>query len=156
MSTAEVGVSRASADRATEVAPLFDAYRAFFTGGGKLAESERFLRARLSRGESVVFVADRDGSACGFAQLYPLWSSWHCGRIWFLSDLYVAEEARKHGIGAMLVEAVKEHARATRASSVMVELPQSEPHLYTFYDRLGFRRDDVFDLARFRPELRGG
>jgi GNAT superfamily N-acetyltransferase len=152
----DVSVSQASAERAAELAPLFDAYRAFFTGGGKLEESERFLRERLEREESVVFVADLAGDACGFAQLYPLWSSWHCGRIWFLSDLYVTEDARKRGVGAMLVEAVKEHARATQASSVMVELPQSEPHLYRFYDRLGFRKDDIFDLARFRSELRSG
>jgi GNAT superfamily N-acetyltransferase len=144
-------ITQATAERVEEIAPLFDAYRAFFTGGGKLDESARFLRERLERGESVVFVADLGGSARGFAQLYPLWSSWHCGRIWFLSDLYVAEDARRHGVGALLIEAVKAHARETHASSVMVELPQSEPHLYRFYDRLGFRRDDVFDLARYRP-----
>jgi nitroimidazol reductase NimA-like FMN-containing flavoprotein (pyridoxamine 5'-phosphate oxidase superfamily)/GNAT superfamily N-acetyltransferase len=146
-----VTVTTADSRRAAEIAPLFDAYRAFFTGGGRLAESTLFLSERLERGESVAFVADVDGRARGFAQLYPLWSSWHCGRIWFLSDLYVAEEARRRGVGALLVEAVKDHARRTRATSVMVELPQSEPHLYRFYDRLGFRRDEIFDLARFRP-----
>jgi hypothetical protein len=34
----------------------------------------------------------------------------------------------------------------------MVELPRSEPHLTAFYDRLGFARDEVFDLARYHPE----
>ncbi len=99
--------------------------------------------------ESVIFVArDADG-AVGFIQLYPLWSSWYCRRIWFLSDLYVKESARKRGIGARLVERVIEHARETNAVSVMVELPRREPHLEAFYHRLGFGRDEVFELARY-------
>ncbi len=34
----------------------------------------------------------------------------------------------------------------------MVELPKAEPHLYTFYEALGFHRDTVFDLARYHPQ----
>ena len=104
---------------------------------------------RLERDESVAFVA-RDGvEAVGFIQLYPLWSSWYCRRIWFLSDLYVAERARERGVGRRLVERVLTHAAETGASSVMVELPHREPHLAAFYAKLGFRRDGVFDLARY-------
>jgi len=32
----------------------------------------------------------------------------------------------------------------------MVELPKDEPHLYEFYDKRGFKRDPVFDLARYQ------
>jgi GNAT superfamily N-acetyltransferase len=85
----------------------------------------------------------------GFIQLYPLWSSWYCGRIWFLSDLYVDERARAAGVATALVERVKAHAAETNAVSVMVELPKDEPHLYAFYDKRGFKRDAVFDLARY-------
>ena len=142
-------ITRATPGDAAAVAPLFDAYRAFFTGGNRLDESRRFLEERLVRDESVIFLA-RDGhEAVGFTQLYPLWSSWYCGRIWFLSDLYVKEGARKRGIGRQLVERVIEHARETHAASVMVELPRREPHLEEFYRRLGFGRDEVFELARY-------
>ena len=149
--TRGVCISQADAGRVYDIAPLFDAYRSFFAGRSTLVESTRFLAERLVAGECVVFVADVDGTAAGFIQLYPLWSSWYCGRIWFLSDLYVAESARRLGIGAKLVEAVKRHAAATSASSVMVELPRREPHLKAFYARLGFSEDDVFELARYRP-----
>ena len=97
-----------------------------------------------------MLVADVDSEARGFVQLYPLWSSWYCNRIWFLSDLYVAETARRLGIGTSLVNATKEFAATTTATSVLVELPRSEPHLAAFYARLGFARDDVFELARYR------
>jgi GNAT superfamily N-acetyltransferase len=131
------------------VAALFDAYRAFFTGGSKLDESRRFLEQRVAAGDSVLFVARDNGSAVGFIQLYPLWSSWHCSRIWFLSDLYVSERSRKHGAGRQLVERAIAHARETDAASIMVELPRREPHLTEFYRKLGFHRDEVFELARY-------
>jgi hypothetical protein len=31
----------------------------------------------------------------------------------------------------------------------MVELPRREPHLKDFYAALGFREDELFDLARY-------
>jgi GNAT superfamily N-acetyltransferase len=142
-------IARASAADAEGLAPLFAAYRTFFTGGADGAESLAFLRERLERDESVVFGA-RDGDAwCGFIQLYPLWSSWYAGRIWFLSDLYVVDAARKQGVGRKLVERVKAFAAETEARSVMVELPNSEPTLRAFYAALAFHEDPVFGLARY-------
>jgi GNAT superfamily N-acetyltransferase len=145
---AERAITQATARDLAAVAPLFDAYRAFFAGRRDLAESRRFLGERLAAGDSVVFVAWRGDEAEGFVQLYPLWSSWHCRRIWFLSDLYVKESSRNRGAGRQLVERVVAYARETGASSVMVELPHREPHLSKFYAALGFHKDSVFDLAR--------
>ncbi|HYL26639.1 MAG TPA: GNAT family N-acetyltransferase [Candidatus Nitrosotalea sp.] len=133
----------------TQLAPLFDAYRKFFAGSSDPDESERFLGERLARGDSVIFVARAGEAIVGFIQLYPLWSSWYCRRIWFLSDLYVAHSSRKRGIGRRLVARVIAHAGETNASSVMVELPHREPHLGEFYARLGFHKDGIFDLARY-------
>jgi ribosomal protein S18 acetylase RimI-like enzyme len=134
-----------------ELVPLFNAYRRFFNPGADLEESRPFLAARLRDGDGIIFLARNGPEAAGFIQLYPLWSSWYCRRIWFLSDLYVTEKCRGAGVGKLLVERVKHFAGETRAASVMVELPHSEPHLTAFYDRLGFHRDAVFDLARYHP-----
>ena len=138
------------------LAPLFDDYRAFFAGPN-LEESKRFLKARFERGDSVIFIARNGDAAIGFVQLYPLWSSWHCRRIWFLSDLYVSQSSRNAGVGKRLVERIVAHARETNASSIMVELPHREPHLKKFYARLGFHEDELFELARYQnrePPLR--
>lgn len=128
--------------------PLFDAYRAFFAGNDDVARSQQFLSERLLRGDSVIFIGRQNESVQGFVQLYPLWSSWHCRRIWFLSDLYVCVGSRKLGLGSRLVERVTAYAQETEASSVMVELPLREPHLERFYAKLGFTKDPIFSLAR--------
>lgn len=145
----QVRVARATAEDVEQILPLFEAYRAFFARGERDV-SRRFLKERLGNDQSVIFAAWNGADAVGFIQLYPLWSSWYCRRIWFLSDLYVAEPARKHGIGARLVERAVGFGKETDASSVMVELPRGEPHLADFYAKLGFGRDEVFELARYR------
>ncbi len=98
--------------------------------------------------DSVIFLARLDARVEGFIQLYPLWSSWYCKRMWFLSDLYVREPSRRLGLGKLLVERVIAYAKETHAVSVMVELPHREPRLEHFYAKLGFQKDEVFDLAR--------
>lgn len=148
-----VEILSAGGENVDELVPLFNAYRSFFNPNADPQVSRQFLAARLGDGDGVIFLARVDAQAAGFTQLYPLWSSWHCRRIWFLSDLYVAERHRKAGIGKMLVERVKRFADETGAASVMVELPRSEPHLHEFYDGLGFHRDALFDLARYHPVI---
>lgn len=149
MTTFDSTISRADSRDLDAVLPLFNSYRAFFAGDRDLGRSRQFLTERFTREDSVVFVARNAEEAEGFIQLYPLWSSWHCRRIWFLSDLYVREPYRRRGVGRRLVERVVDHARETNASSVMVELPRAEPHLRGFYERLGFHEDPVFELARY-------
>ncbi len=141
-------VRAARLDDVDAVAPLFDAYRRFFTQKQDLDVSRSFLAERLERGESVVLAAFDGAEAAGFLQLYPLFSSWYCRRQWFLSDLYVAERFRARGVGRRLVRACLDHAKATGARAILVELPFSEPHLIEFYGALGFAKDDVFDLYR--------
>ncbi len=151
MAASDYAIVRAEERDLDGLAPLFDAYRRFFAGHCDVARSKRFLAQRFAAGDSVIFIARTGAGVHGFIALYPLWSSWHCRRIWFLSDLYVEERSRKGGIGRRLVERVVEYARETDASSVMVELPRREPHLKEFYARLGFEADEIFELARYIP-----
>ena len=97
------------------VAPLFDAYRQFYGQPADPARARAFIGERLRRGDAVILLALRDGTAAGFAQLYPLFSSVRTGRIWQLNDLYVAPSARRHGVGRALLAAARDHAAASGA-----------------------------------------
>jgi ribosomal protein S18 acetylase RimI-like enzyme len=141
-------IRTATPDDLDAVAPLFDAYRQFFTKTPDIAVSRRFLSERLERGESVVLVAYDGDAAAGFLQLYPLFSSWYATRQWFLSDLYVDEAFRERGIGKRLVQSSVDFAKQTNSRAILVELPFSEPHLTRFYGDLGFAKDAVFELYR--------
>ncbi|HEY1656082.1 MAG TPA: GNAT family N-acetyltransferase [Candidatus Tumulicola sp.] len=148
MPSAAPTIRQAAPADAGAIAPLFDAYRRFFTHREDLEVSRRFLRERLEGGESVVFAAYDGAEPAGFLQLYPLFSSWYARRQWFLSDLYVAEAYRARGIGKRLVEACAQFAKNGGSRAILVELPYSEPHLAKFYGELGFGKDTVFELYR--------
>ena len=68
-------IRRATLDDLDAIAPLFDAYRRFYHQPGDVDRARDFLRERMLHSESVVLLAQRDGTAAGFTQLYPLFSS---------------------------------------------------------------------------------
>lgn len=86
-----ISVREANRSDIERLTPLFDAYRQFYDRPSDLALCRDFLRRRLERGESVVFLAEEDGAILGFVQLYPLFSSTSArpGRLWLLNDLFV-------------------------------------------------------------------
>lgn len=137
-----VSVRRASLDDLDAVAPLFDAYRRFYGEPGDLRRAREWLQARLLRGESTVLVAERDGSAVGFVQLYPMFSSVRTARIWILNDLYVDASARRGGVGHALLEAAAAFARADGAARLMLETGHGNSAARALYRAAGWVEDD--------------
>ena len=91
-------ITRATADDVDTIAPLFDRYRVFYGKPFDPALARDFIRARVTRGESVILSASLEGDAVGFVQLYPAFSSVSAGHVWILNDLLVLPEARRHGV----------------------------------------------------------
>lgn len=127
-----------------EISPLFDLYRQFYGKPPNEEAARRFLFARLSKGESVVFYARRDGKAVAFLQLYPVFSSVNLSRQWILNDLYVLPEARKHGYGRALVERAHRLAQETQANSLVLETAVTNEAAQKLYESLGWKRDNEF------------
>src|SRR6266699_3356408 len=83
--------------------PLFDAYRQFYRKPSDPGLARRFLLERFQHNQSVVFLAmRRDGSAVGFTQLFPSFSSASAARILVLNDLFVLPETRRMRVGTRL------------------------------------------------------
>ena len=98
------------------IAPLFDAYRQFYRKQSDLGLARRFLLERFQHNQSIVFLALLpDGSAVGFTQLFPSFSSASAARIFILNDLYVQPEARRKRVGALLLAAAASFGRAVGA-----------------------------------------
>jgi GNAT superfamily N-acetyltransferase len=126
------------------VAPLFDAYRQFY---GQLPDPDgarRFLAERLGRGESVIYAVVEGRRALGFTQLYPSFSSVSMRPIWILNDLFVAEGARRRGVGARLLRAARDHALRTGAARLALSTAVTNTAAQALYERDGWRRDTAF------------
>lgn len=140
----EIEVLSATPADVGEIAPLFDAYRQFYGKLPDLEAARRFLFARLSKSESVVFFARHRGRAVGFLQLYPVFSSVSLARQWILNDLFVAPEARKLGIGHALMERSRQLGEESQANALTLETAADNHAAQRLYESLGWQRDDQF------------
>ena len=102
-----IEVKKATLDDLEELAPLFDGYRIFYEKSSDLEGANAFLKERIEKNESQVFIAYSDGLACGFVQLYPLFSSTRMQRLWLLNDLYVNPDFRGKGASIALIDRAK-------------------------------------------------
>jgi ribosomal protein S18 acetylase RimI-like enzyme len=126
------------------LSPLFDAYRQFYKQPSNEDAARRFLFARLSKNESVMFFAQLGTQAIGLVHLYPVFSSLQLRRQWILSDLYVSPDARKHGVGHALLNRARQFAESTQADGLMLETATDNYTAQRLYERLGWKRDEEF------------
>jgi len=126
------------------VAPLFDSYRQFYKRPSNEEAARRFLFARLSKGESVLFLARAKNAIVGFVHLYPVFSSTNLTRQWILNDLFVHPEARKRGVAHALMNRAHQFGENTQADGLTLETAADNHPAQRLYERLGWKRDEQF------------
>jgi putative acetyltransferase len=137
-----VSVWRARLPDVADVAPLFDEYRQFYGRSSDPALATDFLQQRLQRGESIVLIArDAGGVACGFAQLYPSFSSVRATRTLILNDLFVTPATRRGGAGRALLETAADVARGRGVTRLRLSTAIDNLPAQRLYESLGWMRD---------------
>jgi GNAT superfamily N-acetyltransferase len=141
----DITIVRAERKELDDLVPLFDGYRQFYGQRSDLAAARAFLRDRLEREESVIYVAYADSrEAAGFTQLYPSFSSVSLKRLWILNDLFVRSDIRGGGVGRALLERARRHAVETRAKGLVLNTAVTNKSAQTLYESSGWQRDDEF------------
>ncbi len=136
-------IRRAASERDIAlIAPMFDLYRQFYDKPPDPKLAEAFIRERLQKNESVIFLATapKGGSekALGFVQLYPSFSSVSAFRVWVLNDLFVSPSARRSGVGRALMESARRHAIETGAKRLTLETVAENRAAWSLYESLGY------------------
>jgi ribosomal protein S18 acetylase RimI-like enzyme len=127
------------------IAPLFDAYRQFYRQPADLPRARDFLAERFRHHESIIFLAfDERGTATGFTQLYPLFSSVRAKRKYLLNDLYVVPAARRSGVARQLLTLAAQFAHANGAASLSLSTAVDNIPAQQLYESLGWKRDTGF------------
>ena len=145
MDTRNIFVRRATLADLDLIVPLFDAYRQFYEQTPDPALAREFLRERLEREQSVIFLAVReDGSAAGFTQIYPSFSSAKAQRIFILNDLFVDPSARRRGVGQRLLQEAAEFGRSAGAIRLTLSTAHTNSTAQSLYEAQGWRRDEIF------------
>ena len=145
-----------SADLDTLV-PLFEAYRQFYEEAPAADKSRQFLADRLAKGDAVIFLALDGATAVGFTQLYPMFSSTRCQRLWLLNDLFVAARARGHGVAGKLMARAEQFATEDGACGLELATAHTNLTAQRLYESLGWKLDEVFRHYELTlPAPRGG
>ena len=146
MTDPPIAIVRARPAERDVVAGLFDQYRVFYAQPSDIAAAQVFIGARLLAEDSAIFLARRRGSGqgLGFVQLYPSFSSVSMRKIWILNDLYVAPEARRIGVGRLLMDRARDFARATGALRLELATARSNAAAQALYRERGYVEDEVF------------
>ncbi|MDP1421879.1 GNAT family N-acetyltransferase [Peribacillus simplex] len=126
------------------VSNLFNFYRVFYQKSSDLDNAKTYIKKRLESKDSVIFVVKDKQEYIGFTQLYPTFSSISMKRAWILNDLYVAVQARKQGIGEMLLHKAKDYAIQTGANSISLSTAPDNYSAQGLYEKNGYKRDEQF------------
>ena len=135
------------------VSKLFNSYRMFYQQESDIEGAKAYIEERMECKESVIFVVKDHENYVGFTQLYPTFSSIYMKRAWILNDLYVDSNARKQGIGDMLLQKAKEYAIETGAKSISLSTAPDNDSAQRLYEKNGYKRDSQF--YHYELELAG-
>ncbi|MFF9848699.1 GNAT family N-acetyltransferase [Streptomyces litmocidini] len=78
-----------------------------------------------------------DGTLAGYATCAPELSTWNGAEYLHMDCLYLAEPSRGHGLGPLLMAAVRAEARTLGLPELRWQTPAWNEDAIRFYDRLG-------------------
>jgi ribosomal protein S18 acetylase RimI-like enzyme len=116
----------------------------FYKERSDLNGARSFIDERLRTGDSVILLAEFNGGAAGFVQLYPLFSSTRMRALWVLNDLFVDPGARQSGVGRALMQAAEAHARESGACGLILETAVDNTKAQALYESEAYERDTAF------------
>lgn len=139
-----MNIQRATINHLDSLIELFDLYRIFYEQQSNLDGAKEFLKERIQNEESCIFIAFEEGTAVGFVQLYPSFSSVSMKRSWVLNDLYVKKNARKKGVGEQLIKTGIQFAAETGAKGVLLETGKENITAQRLYEKIGFNKEENY------------
>ena len=124
----------------TDWEPLWQAYLAFYESSQPSVETE-VTWARLHDPAEPMFAlgALADGKLCGITHYLFHRSFWMSADYCYLQDLFVTSEARGHGLGRAMIEAVADKALEAGAQRLYWLTKEDNLAARALYDRVADR-----------------
>ncbi len=133
-------ILKAKAHHIPMVAPLFNNYRTFYKQESNIAAAENFLKERMEKNESILFIAVENKRGIGFVQLYRSFSSVALKPIFILNDLYVSDQHRGKGVGEALLNRSKQYCKEKKYQGLALETAIDNP-AQRLYEKLDWKKD---------------
>ena len=134
-----MNITKATPQNIQELAPMLDQFRQLYGKNPEISACEAYLEKRLSKEESIIFIASSDSETYGYIQLYPMFSTVLLQKLWMLSDLFIKPEFRKNGYAMQLINHAKSFAEDTNLG-LIIETRITNNSALKFYDSVGFKK----------------
>jgi ribosomal protein S18 acetylase RimI-like enzyme len=138
-----VHIRRASLSDVEQLTPLVEQYRGFYNHEPN-STTQQFLRDRISKNESIVFVAEEEDQLVGFSQSYPGFSTVALAEIWLLNDVFVHPDFRRRHIAEKLMVETEAAAKSAGAARIWLRTAHLNAPAQALYEGRGWIHDDVF------------
>jgi ribosomal protein S18 acetylase RimI-like enzyme len=139
-----MNITRATLNHLDELTPLVDAYRQFYKQPSDIEAVKVYLQERLSNNQCVVFIAHEGQEALGFTLLYHHYTTVALGHVWLLNDLFTKPEARRKGVGEVLLNHAADFAKADGARRIWLRTAVDNFTAQALYEKVGYKRDEQF------------
>ncbi len=137
-------IIQAQIEHLEQTANIFDLYRGFYQQSSDVEAARDFIRDRLQKCDSSIFLASNNGQIIGFTQLYPSFSSVSMKPIWILNDLFVRETDRNKGVAKLLINTAADFARETAAIRIVLFTQISNTLAQGLYESIGYTKNEEF------------
>ena len=137
MSKSEISIRPLRLDERADWEPLWKGYLDFYnTSVSKETYDTTWARLHDASEPMWLLGAYVDGKLLGIVHYLYHRSCWTIGNYCYLQDLFVSKEARGHGLGRALIEAVYKAAQEAGASRVHWLTHETNATARTLYDQL--------------------
>ncbi|MDO5977282.1 GNAT family N-acetyltransferase [Flavivirga spongiicola] len=126
-------IIQASLEHLDDLAPLSDEYRVFYRQPSDPNSVKDFLKERLTKQDSIIYIAYINGVPVGFTQLYILFSSVSMRPMYILNDLYINPNYQNKSVGTTLIDKVKALCKEKGHKGVLYLYKQKSPTLHNIY-----------------------
>ncbi|WP_299890478.1 GNAT family N-acetyltransferase [uncultured Lacinutrix sp.] len=139
-------IIKAEIQHLNDLVPLFDGYRIFYRQISNNDAVKAFLKERLEKRDTIIFIAYIGDKAVGYTQLFHSFSSVAMKPIFILNDLFVDSNYRKKGVGVALMNKAKILCKELEYKGIGLQTETTNPAQH-LYESLGWKKDS--DLQYF-------
>ena len=140
----KIKIIKAKKENYKEVGFLFDLYRQFYKYKTEIKKSTKYIKERISKKESTIFLCYCDKEPAGFVQLYETFDSLNINKKLVLYDLYVKKEFRQNGIGKSLMDFAKKFGLKKKIKLIELSTAITNKKAQSLYESLEYKRDKEY------------
>ena len=141
---AKIRIKQIRKEEIESIIPPFTNYMKFYKREIKEGEFRDYFQSIIEDDRVFIYTAILDNRVAGLMVIYQTFSSFECGKILFLNDLWVDPEFRKLGVGHALMTKIKEIAKERNCKRVDLQTDLTNAKARALYEKNGMITDKEF------------